>query len=570
MSNQLSDIELSEIEAKFRDLDEAIADLSRRLSAIEHGSAVADHQPDISTVGTGDVQVPRGQAIVALSLVGRTFIVLAGAFLLRALSESGLIPGRTGAMLGLAYAILWLAAADRQTGAPTQLSRLFHGLAAMLIALPLLSEATTRFHFFSPPTAAGTLGIVVALALAVAYHRRLQILAGVTTVGAAIAMPVLAIATDSTGPFALLAIGVVAGTWVLGETRKWRWLAWPAGLAELFLAGTLVARALHVPPLESAATALAVLTVLLIVATAPFVIRAYREIASVRVFDAAHAALAAPISLVGLMGVSHSLSAIAVAIVGVVLIGAGAVLYTVGFARVLPRQGAGRNFYTATSVALAYVVVGASQLLSPMGLSVLLSILGVVALLLSGWFDRALLAVHATLSLAVAAIASTLLGATLAVWAGSPPVWPSITGAALAALVALVAAAVYGITRPPSTPRWLGVAAYVLLSVLALGALGGALLIWLGPSVAGVPAVPSVLATMKTGLLAGSAVLLAGIGRRRQWREIGSMAYLALAVGALQVIVEGISVTRASTLVVALAMYGSALVAASRLLRRST
>ena len=113
-----------------------------------------------------------------LPLIGRSLIVLAGAFLLRALTESGRIPGQAGAIFGLGYATLWLAAADRQPGSPSQLSRVFHGLAALVIAVPLLWEATTRFQFFSPGASAATLGVFTLVTLAVAWHRHLQILAG--------------------------------------------------------------------------------------------------------------------------------------------------------------------------------------------------------------------------------------------------------------------------------------------------------------------------------------------------------------------------------------------------------
>ena len=86
------------------------------------------------------------------------------------------------------------------------------------------------------------------------------------------------------------------------------------------------------------------------------------------------------------------------------MIAAGAGLYWLAFVRVLPQQGAGRNFYTGTSVALAYVVVGVSQLLPGPAAALLLSTSALGALWWGGRLGLAVLTLHATLLLAVAAV----------------------------------------------------------------------------------------------------------------------------------------------------------------------
>ncbi len=499
-----------------------------------------------------------------LPLIGRSLIVLAGAFLLRALTESERVPGQTGAIFGLGYATLWLAAADRQPGSPSQLSRVFHGLVALVIAVPLLWEATTRFQVFSPGASAATLGVFTLVTLAVAWHRHLQILAGVATIGAALAMPALAIATNATSPFALVAVALVAVTWVLGEMRGWRWLAWPAGSAELLLVVILLGRAFATPPLEPAGFVLGVLALLLAVSTAPFVIRALRKTAGARVFDGVHALVVVPICLVGLSAGAAQATSIGFGAIGTVMIAAGASLYWLAFVRVLPQQGAGRNFYTGTSVALAYVVVGVSQLLPGPAAALLLSTFALGALWWGGRLGLAVLTLHATLLLAVAAVECGLVTAVLGVWIGWPGAWPALSVISIVVLAALVGAVVYGITRPSATPRWLNIAAHVVLNALALVAIGGAVLIWLGPVIAGTPPALSALATLKTSVLATSGVVLSIIGRQVRWREIGWLAYPVLAVGALQLLVEHVAVSHAATMFVALAIYGVALVIASR------
>lgn len=556
---------LSEIDARLRALEDAVAGLSRRLSAIEHERPGAPAAAAL--VDADDVHAARVSMVGALPLIGRTFLVLAGAFLLRALSESGRLPGRTGAILGLTYATVWLVAADRHPGSPSPLNRLFHGLAAVAISLPLLWEATTRFQFFGAASSAGMLGLLSVIALAVAWHRDLQILAGVATVGAALLAPTLAVATDATGPFALVAIGVVASTWLLGEARGWRWLAWPAGLAETLLAVRLMARALLQPPLETPDVVLGVFGLLLAATTAPFVIRALRQTAGARVFDAVHALVVVPICLVGLVAGAGQIANVGVAAIGAVMAAAGAGLYWLSFARVLARQGAGRNFYTATSVALAYVVVGAWQLVSGPAV-VIFSGLAVAALWRGGRFGSAVVALHAALLAVVAAIGSGLLSATLGVWGVPPALWPRLSLTSGIVLTATAGAAVLAATWSASRPAWLATTARVILNTLAVVEAGGVMLLMLVPLVAGTPAATARVTILRTGVLSVAALLLAAVGRRAGWRELGWLVYPALVAGALQLIVEGVAGATAATLFVALGTYGIALVMTSRLMRR--
>jgi len=559
MSNRLS-----EIDARLRVLEQAVAGLSARLRAVEDREPARREAAKAPLIDPSDVQQTRAYTTSLLPLIGRSLIVLAGAFLLRAITESGRVPGRAGAMLGLGYAAFWLAAADRQPGSPSRLSRTFHGIIALVIAMPLLWEATTRFQFFVPNASAATFGLLTVLTLVVAWHRDLQIMAAAATVGATVALPALALASRTTGPFALLAVILVAVTWFLGEARGWRWLAWPVGFAELLLVGILLARALATPSLEPLGFTLWVLALLMAISTAPFVIRALRDSPGTRVFDAVHALVAVPICLVGLSAGMAQATNVGVGVIGAGLIAAGAGLYWLGFVRVLPRQGAGRNFYTGTSVALAYVVVGASQLLPGPAASLVCSAAALSALWWSGRIGCAVLVLHATLLLAVAAVESGLVDAAFAVWIGWPQAWPPMPLVSIVVLATLVGGMVYAITRPAATPRWLSITAHVLLNGLALMAMGGAVLIWLGPFLSGTPPAPAALATMKTSVLATSAVVLSILGRQVRWREIGWLAYPALAVGAVQLLVEHLTASHAATWFVALVIYGVAVVITSR------
>src|SRR5687768_7431154 len=75
------------------------------------------------------------------TLLGRSFIVFGGAYLLRALTESGRLPNAAGILIGFTYALFWLALAWRN-GRASRISAQFHCVTALLIGQPIVWEAT--------------------------------------------------------------------------------------------------------------------------------------------------------------------------------------------------------------------------------------------------------------------------------------------------------------------------------------------------------------------------------------------------------------------------------------------
>jgi len=159
------DVEAPPLEIKVELLEDRLAAVERRLDRLESqepGAARrAAGRQDEPTRRTAD-QSPAGSGIPdvgsVVALLGRTLFVLAGAFLLRALTDSGRLEAGLGILVGLAFAMTWIVMADRAGGRRQSASAAFHGLAFVLIAFPLLFEATNRFHFLNAVTAAAGLG----------------------------------------------------------------------------------------------------------------------------------------------------------------------------------------------------------------------------------------------------------------------------------------------------------------------------------------------------------------------------------------------------------------------------
>jgi len=112
-------------------LETAVGQLGSTIHALEQRVRVLEARPP----GATDMAVPeivtdpsgsqpvlpgtrragrdRDDPIAILSLIGRLFLVLAGGFFLRAMTESGLMPPQVGIALAFVYGLLWLVLADR-------------------------------------------------------------------------------------------------------------------------------------------------------------------------------------------------------------------------------------------------------------------------------------------------------------------------------------------------------------------------------------------------------------------------------------------------------------------------
>ncbi len=144
--------------------------------------------------GAAAPQNPR-DPIVALSLIGRLFLVLAGGFFLRAMTEAGVLAAPVGIGLAFLYALVWLVLGYRSSrlGQPT--SALFHAVGAAMVAFPLLVEATTRFKVLGVAASVLVLVLLTAAFLFVAVRQRLHAVAWITVVAALPTSLVLALKT---------------------------------------------------------------------------------------------------------------------------------------------------------------------------------------------------------------------------------------------------------------------------------------------------------------------------------------------------------------------------------------
>jgi hypothetical protein len=233
-----------------------------------------------------------------VALIGRTLLVLAGAYVARALTDARVVPPGVGVALGLAYAVLWQLHADREGRRGRAESATFHALASCMIAFPLIWETTARLGLVGPRAACAALVGFFALGLGVACRQRLAVAAGVTTgLALATAVALLVATRDLLAVFvALLSVG--AGLEWLAYRERWLPLRWWGAIVldgVAFLLAAIVARPQGLPeryvPLAApaATSALLALPALYVVGLAARTLRRGRP---VTLFEVAQGTLA--------------------------------------------------------------------------------------------------------------------------------------------------------------------------------------------------------------------------------------------------------------------------------------
>jgi hypothetical protein len=512
--------------------------------------------------------IPQAPGIVALG--GRTILALAGAYLVRALTDAGILSPLGGVALGLAYALLWYVQADRAGAKGEALSASFHGLAAGLIAYPLLWETSTQLGILAPPAALAALVGVFAAGSAVAARHRL---AFVAWLGAYLALGTVAALLVETHEMlaAVLTLLVVAAIVEAFAFRElWLGMRWPTALVLdgavlilVWLVGRQEGLPEGYPPVWPAAAVAAALALpgLYLPSIAARTLRPDHVAGPFDVLQAV-AALA-----IGLGGAAHVVAAQGGSGFGLGLVatGLGALCYTVAFAFVERREGPGRNFYVYSSAGGLLTLLGSQAVFAPGGQAVLWCALGVAAIGLGRRLDRMTLRLHGTAYLWAAGLASGLVASVSQdllgrARAGLP--LPSLPGC----LTAVAALGCFAVLARDDRVQGRGRIPHGLVAAFASWIVAGILVAVLVQPLDALGTVAAI-ATIRTGVLALLAVCLAEMARRFGLVELSWLVYPVLLLGGFKLLAEDVPAGRPAALFMSFGLYGIALILAPRLLR---
>lgn len=503
-------------ENAFEAIAARLAAVEDRLAKLEAGHvATAAHVPN----RTIPAQVEEPAASVDATLIGKSILIIGGGYVLRALTEMGVLAQSAGIVLGLMYALFWMVIADRALKRGKNLVALFDAATAALIASGIIWEATTRFHLLTPEFASALIVGVSSAMLAIAWRQRsvaialiAVILASLTCIGVAI------------GSAHLVAPCVAAS--VVGLTTSWlsKRLQWPVYLTAIIAAAS---DSLALPLIVMTAVAEGTDSVSAEIALIVF------AVSWLLIPTVAQAVIG---TLVGLGGAAivahvHHGHVIEVAIACFVL---SAAACTAAFVR-------SRDDVLAICAAIA-AFVGTILVLEPVALAIVWAAAAVASSFAARRWSWDWMNVHAAVWALAAAVASGLPSAL--VNATDPS--PVVVAVGLCATIALWFEA-------PLAHR----SRLVLLAIITLASMA----VLVG-GVSDLMKDRAILAMTRTIVLSVAAVVLAAFSNTV--REAKTLAWILLLVGGAKLLLEDLRAGRAITIVVALAVYGGAMLLVAR------
>jgi len=555
------------VQDRLADIEARLAAIERRLGALEGASSA---EPALDQAGPGPT-LAEGFVGNASTHIGRVLLIFGGAYLLRAITESEFVPTGLGIAMGAAYALFWLVMAYRQGGAPGgQTSAAFYGGTSVLLALPLLVEAITKFELLSGQQGIIALAVFCALAILAAATRNLRTLAWLTTAGGIAAAFAVLMASRTAAPAAALLLLLGIGTLWAVYWRHWIGPQWLGAIGAN--AGVLVLALLSGSEQWQLEPGVAVpfAAILLLAYLLSFAIRTHALGKNVVVFEPVQALLAIGVAFwtASVAAEAGQLALNQAGILGVVL---GGIAYALAFSpKTRARRGA--NYYFYSTLGLLLVVAGSALVMPPAGAATLWSLMALTMAWFSGRTGWVTLSLQCTILLIAAGVGSGILTTGFQALAGDAgTAWPALRlwhiGVAMTTVICLF------LPVAQHSERWGVLAGLPQLVVLALSVweVGGLIVVGLAPLLANAAAAEpdlAVLAALRTAVLSASSVTLALSSRFRRWPEARWLVYPVLILVGVKLFVEDFPNGRPASLFVALVFVGGALLLVAKLLNR--
>jgi hypothetical protein len=545
-------------------INERLQELERRLGTLEKRAELPTNVPVEASVRAIPKEKEKRKGSTSVGpVLGKAVLAIAGAYLLRAIAESGAASLRMMLVAGIAYAAVWLVWAVRSHRTSHFASVIF-GLTAALILPPLLWEGTVRFHELTAGFTAVVLVGAVLFSLGLAWKERLEAIPWIGTVAAVLTAFALVIATHELRPLTVALMALALVTEVLAVSGRWPGLRVITAVAadyEVGLLGILMTSGEGVPESYRAmgTTELnAYCAALMIIYGASIGVRAFVMQRKLTLAEVAQAAVAFILGTWVSLRATHGGSG---RLLGAVFLLLAIVCYWGALKRFSGAQ-AQRNRRVSANYAAGLVLAASLLLLNGDSQVLALSVAAVAAVVVFTRTKYLTLGIHGTFYLLVAGMECGLFSYATSALAGKVPVWPewSFWAVSLAALLSYVLGS--GVLEEGWRARmlWVVPAALVGSAVAALVVVGIA---GLGPGELS----PSRLSMVRTAATCVIALGFGYAGSRWNRVELGWVAYGAIGLGALKLVAEDLRFGSAGTLMVSLLFYGLILILLPRLTR---
>ncbi|HSB76787.1 MAG TPA: hypothetical protein VLC12_14115, partial [Terriglobales bacterium] len=402
-----------------------LEELERRVAALEHPSpphpqATAALSAAVTPQGHPLAQI--GRSFNGMPVIGKVFLGLAGAYLLRALAESGSIPKWPVACVALVYAGLWLLWAAR-TASKVAFASAAYATTAAVILLPMLWELTLRFNVMPARFTAAVLVVFVAAASGLAWKSRASAVVWSPAAFASVAAVVLLLGTHDPFPFTLALLLMALMTEAAASTGRWLslrpWVAVPADLAVLAMIVLYTGRDGLSPEYKPVASEdlLALSAGLFVIYAASVLSRTLALRRKISVFEIGQTVAAFLLASFGVLRTTHHAAAPGL---GVFCLLAAAACYWLAFAR-FENTDLRRNQHVFSTWAIALALAGSLLCFSVNANALWLGLAAIMATFAGVRSARFSLALHGALYLVAMALVSGLLLYGGALLAGEPP-----------------------------------------------------------------------------------------------------------------------------------------------------
>lgn len=563
----------NDVASYLEQLEDRVRELERRISALESpGRKSISAQPELVTASPEGPAVPSAAVSAArmptgiVPILGKAVLAMAGAYLLRAIAESGAIAEFPMLIAAMVYAGSWMAWAVRAHNT-NHFASATYGITATLMLAPMLWESTVRFQVLSPAFTSIVMVAFVVLVLALAWHHNLQVLPWVATLASVITAWALIFATHEIVLLTASLLAIALATEVvacLGHRLSLRPVAALAVDVAVALLIYIMTSPDGVPSTcqpASSAKVSALAFGLLAIYGGSIGIRSFGLRKRITSFELAQGVAVFALATLGTLRANSSL---VVPALGVSFLLLSAVCYWGTLSRFADAEQA-RNRRISAAWAAGLLLTG-STLLLPVNIQVpSLCVVAVAAVSLYRKTGTLALAIHVSLYLAAAVVISPFASYVGEALAGTVPKAPGW----MVSIVVISAMVCYGTGSRPAEVRWtqrllwVTPAAVAAFAVAALGIVGARWLISLR-LVLNASRI-SEIRTIVTCLIALSLGFLAPRWRRL---ELGWIAYAAVGLGAVKLLLEDLRFGNAASLVVSLFFYGLILILLPRLMRR--
>jgi hypothetical protein len=495
-------------------------------------------------------------------LFGWAFLGLSGAYLLRALTESGVVPGLVGAVAGIVYAGFWLVlAAQRSWEKP--LASSVHGITAALIIAPMLWETTVRFHLMSVEAASVVLVCFAVFGLAIGWRHNVTAIAWVATLVALVTAFGIFRESHDGRAWVLTVLAIATAVEFSACRDHWLSLRWLAALTADMTVLTLTVIATRRYPLEggsliSPAFVLGAQVALVSIYLASTIDRTLIRKLPFTWFEIGQAVAA---FLVGVGGALHLADAtnIGRTPVGLICLAGAAACYAVSFAMLDRDTQRNRNFYTYSTFGIVLVIAGCS-LVFPEGSRAIAWAIIAVGMMAAGVIaGRTTLRVHATVCLVLATAGSESIPRAAA-WLSHAPV-PYSAGLDLAVFAVFASASLcYAVIRIFGKAE-----AHLQMDAL----LAAAILTWtgVGLAAAGLAEQLSPAPPLRSALLTLTSLCLAWSSSRWEYPELSWLAYGFLCAAGVKLLLEDLHQSESFAIFSSLMLFGCTLILLPRILR---